>query len=210
MRLALIGAAGRTGHYVLEQALARGDAVIAVVRDPRKISLKAPNLSVVPGSVQDRARMYDVLDGAEAVISALGTGSSRATTDLYSVGVRNELEAMRAHGIDRLAVISAAPAGPRAEQPFFERLIALPLLERFFGALYADMRRMETILQESELNWVALRPPRLVDKPPRGSYRLDIKPLARALTLTNADLATALLDSLAREDLTRVAAYVAN
>jgi hypothetical protein len=154
--------------------------------------------------------MYDVLDGAEAVISALGTGSSRATTDLYSVGVRNELEAMRAHRIDRVAVISAAPAGPRAERPFFERVIAMPLLERFFGAPYADRRRMETTLQESELNWVALRPPRLVDKPPRDSYRLDTKPLARARTLTYADLATALLDSLAREDLTRMAAYVAN
>src|SRR5262249_29187167 len=104
----------------------------------------------------------------------------------------------------------AAPVGPRDEQPFLDRRIAMPLLERFFGALYADMRQMENALAASELNWVALRPPRLVAKPAQGAYRLDTKPLPKARTLTYADLATALLDSLARNDLIRRAAYVAN
>jgi NAD(P)H-binding len=88
--------------------------------------------------------------------------------------------------------------------------IAMPLLDLFFGAIYADMRRMEAILNESDADWIALRPPRLVDKPATGAYRLDTQPLPKARTLTYPDLATALLDSLDREDLYGHSAYVAN
>jgi nucleoside-diphosphate-sugar epimerase len=74
------------------------------------------------------------------VVSALGVGTSRARTRVYSEGIANVLEAMRSHGIGRLAVISAAPVGPRGEQPFLERRVVMPVLERLF-ACYEDMRR---------------------------------------------------------------------
>jgi hypothetical protein len=111
----------------------------------------------------------------------------------------------------KLAVISAVPAGPWDAQPLFQRRIALPILQRLFGASYDDMRRMEAILQDAtDVDWISLRPPRLVDKPPKGTYRIDTRPLANARAITYGDLATALLDSLTRKDLYRHTAYVAN
>ena len=210
MKIAVIGAAGRTGRCVVDQALARGHEVTAIARTPDKLRLVHDGLVVSRADVQDRGALTEAVDGADALISALGTGNSRNATTVYSEGVGNELEAMRARAITRLAVISAAPAGPRAEQAWLERRLGMPLLERFFGGIYADMRRMETILADSDLDWISLRPPRLVDKPARGAYRIDTKPLPKARTLTYADLATALLDCLDQEDLYRHPAYVAN
>jgi len=47
------------------------------------------------------------------------------------------------------------------------------------------MRRTETELDRSELAWVSPRPPRLLDKPPTGSYRLDAdRPLPKASSIT--------------------------
>jgi hypothetical protein len=118
---------------------------------------------------------------------------------------------MESNGAGKLAVISALPAGPWEEQPLLQRRIALPILTRFFGASYDDMRRMETILQETtDLDWISLRPPRLVNKPSKGAYRIDTRPLSKARAITYGDLAAALLDSLERQDLYRRAAYVAN
>jgi hypothetical protein len=118
---------------------------------------------------------------------------------------------MQSNGTDKLAVISAVPAGPWAEQPMLQRRIALPLLQRIFGGTYDDMRLMEAILGETNgVDWISLRPPRLVDKRPKGTYRIDTRPLAKASAITCGDLATALLDSLTRPDLYRHAAYVAN
>ena len=173
MRIAVIGAAGRTGQHVVEQALAQGNDVIAVARNPERIPSRHDNLQTRSCDVRDRASLVEATKGVDAIVSALGTGGSREATDVYSAGVQSELDVMRQNGIKKLAVISAAPVGLRDEQPFLERRIAMPLLERLFGAVYDDMRRMESILNQSTPSWIALRPPRLVDKPATGSYRIE-------------------------------------
>ena len=211
MKIAVVGATGRTGLQVTEQALARGDDVIALARHPGTLPRQGPGMVSAAVDVLDRAVLADTLAGAVAVVSALGIGASRQPTVVYSEGTANLLHAMDAHGIRKLAVISAVPAGPRTEQPFVQRRMIIPVLERVFGATYADMRRMEALLRGSDLDWVCLRPPRLVSKKATGRYRLDAsRPLPRARSITCADLATALLDSLTRPDLYRRAAYVAN
>lgn len=211
MRIAVIGATGRTGRHVVEQALDRGHRVVGVARRPKAIRLQHHDLTMVAGDVLERESFVDALAGCQAVVSALGIGSSRAPTVVYSEGIANVLGAMGTASIAKLSVISAAPVGPRAEQPFLERRLLMPILDRFFGPTYADMRRMEAALGDSRVDWVSLRPPRLVDKPATGAYRIDANaPPARARSLRYPDLATALLDVLEREDLQRHAAFVAN
>ncbi|MDQ2894535.1 MAG: NAD(P)H-binding protein [Actinomycetota bacterium] len=211
MRIAVIGATGRTGRQVVEQALSRGHHVTALARQPDATSLRDERLVTAATDVLNRVAVLDRLAGLDAVVSTLGVGTSRAPTVLYSRGIANVLNAMDAHAIRKLAVISAAPVGPRTEQPFLERRVAMPILERLFSATYYDMRRMETLLRSSDVDWVSLRPPRLVNKKATGSYRLNAnRPLSKARSLTYGDLATALLDSLDREDLYRQAAFVAN
>jgi putative NADH-flavin reductase len=210
MKIAVIGASGRTGRIVVKDALARGHQVVAITRTEGVSEPDDDNVITARADVRDADALRPLV-GADAVISALGVGTSRAPMDVYSTGVRNTLGAMGSNGAATLTVISAVPAGPPAEQPLLQRPIALPLLEGFFGATYDDMRRMETILQEtSDVDWIALRPPRLVNKSSNGAYRIDTRPLAKARAITYGDLATALLDSLTRQDLYRHAAYVAN
>lgn len=211
MRIAVIGATGRTGRHVVTQAAHRGHLVTGVARRPEAVVVEHRNVNVVGGDVLERESLVAALAGCHAVVFAVGVGSSRAPTVVYSEGIRNLVGAMSTNTISRLAVVSAAPVAPRTEQPFLERRLVMPILDRFFGATYADMRRMEAILGDSRAEWVSLRPPRLVDKSPTGAYRIDANaPLPRAYSLRCADLATALLDVLDREDLQRHTAYVAN
>lgn len=211
MKVAVVGSTGHTGAQVVIQALARGHRVTAVARHPTTTAGQDPALVSLAGDALDPNSLVRVLADADAILSALGIGSSRNPTVLYSQGTANILRAMQVHSIRKLAVISAAPAGPRSEQPFLERRIVMPVLERIFGATYEDMRRMETELASSELDWVALRAPRLLDKPGTGSYRLGVdRPVPKAKSITYPDLAAALLDCLDRKDLYRRAIPVAN
>jgi putative NADH-flavin reductase len=211
VRIAVIGATGRTGRHVVEQALSRGHVVAGVARRPEAVAMQHRDLTMVAGDVLERGSLVDAFAGCHAVVSALGIGGSRAPTVVYSEGIANVLGAMAATSILRLSVVSAAPVGPRAEQPFLERRLVMPLLDRFFGATYADMRRMEAVLAESRVDWVSLRPPRLVDKPATGAYRIHADaPLPRARSIRCADLATALLDVLERDDLQGRTAFIAN
>lgn len=211
MKIAVVGATGRTGTQVVQQALLRGHHVTALARRPEAISLRQEGLVTAAADVLDYDSLLEALTGSEAVVSTLGIGASRKATVLYSQGIANVLSAMAATSISKLAVISAAPVGPRAEQPFLERRVIMPLLDRVFGATYVDMRRMEALLRASDVDWVSLRPPRLVNKQATGRYRVGASgPLPNARSLTYADLATALLDTLDREDLRRRAVFVAN
>jgi putative NADH-flavin reductase len=210
MHLAVVGATGRTGRQVVLQALSRGHIVTAVARRPGALPLGDDRLILAAADVLDPDALLEPLAGTDAVVSALGVGTVRAPTTVYSQGVTTMLRAMRANSVRRLSLISAAPAGPRAEQTLLARRLLMPVLDRVFGATYEDMRSMEALLRASDLDWIALRPPRLIDRPGTGRYRLDWqKPLPRSRSLTFADLATALLDCLDRETLYRRAAYVA-
>lgn len=208
MRIAVIGATGRTGMRVVEQALARGHHVTALARHPE--ALVSSGADIVTADVRDQALLVERLGGTDAVVSTLGVGTSREPTTLYSHGTSSILQAMRVHGIGRLAVVCASPVGPRDEQPLLERRVLMPILDRVFGATYQDMARMESLLRASDVDWISLRPPRLVDKPARG-YRIDDRrPPPRSRTLTFADLAAALLDWVELGAVGRRAAYVAN
>ncbi len=210
MNIAVIGATGRTGSLVVEQGLARGDHITALARNPDAISVRHPHLATVQADVLDRESVGSALRDSDAVVSALGIGSSREPTVVYSEGIANVLAAMNASSIRRIVAISAAPVGPRVEQAFLERRVAMPILDHFFGATYDDMRRMETHLRDSDAEWISLRPPRLIDKPATGGYRLGVAPLPKARSLTHGDLAAALLDVLERTDLYEKAVFVAN
>src|SRR5260370_11711527 len=76
MNLVVLGATGRTGRLVVEQALAAGHTVTALVRSPEKLPTGSPNLRVVTGHATDPAAVSRALEGADAVISTLGGKAS--------------------------------------------------------------------------------------------------------------------------------------
>ncbi|HEX5193087.1 MAG TPA: NAD(P)H-binding protein [Solirubrobacteraceae bacterium] len=194
MKIAVIGATGRTGREVVRQARARGHEVIAVARSPERLRVSGDGVTAVAADAHDGEALRRAVEGSEAIVSTLGAAAGRERTDVYSAGIANLLRAMDGGWARRLAVISAAPVGPREQQPAVFRLLVGPILDRLFGGAYADMRRMEHELERRrDVEWTCLRPPRLVTRPP-GGYRLDRRPLPRTRTLTYPDLAAALLD----------------
>lgn len=143
MKLAVVGASGNTGTHVITQALARGHDVHALARRVEELSAREAAIETRAVDVLDCEGLVEALAGAEAIISTLGVGTSRKPTVTYSQGTRNIIAAMAVNDIAHLVVTSAAPAGPRGEQPFLEKRVLMPTLERFFGAAYRDMRLME-------------------------------------------------------------------
>jgi hypothetical protein len=109
MRIAIVGATGRTGRQLVEQALTRGHDVTALARHPDSISIDHPRLTCVAGDVLLPGTWMNAFVETEAVVSALGIGTSRRPTSLYSVGTGNVLQAMSANHVGKLAVM----LGPR-------------------------------------------------------------------------------------------------
>jgi putative NADH-flavin reductase len=210
MKILVPGATGSVGGHVVEQALARGHEVIAIARNPEKLTIEHPNLTRERVDILDAQAVEPCLAGVDAVVSTVGIGASKIPTTLYSEGTRNLLDGMSRHGVQRIVVISSEVAEHWAHQRPLKLLVVLPLLQKFLGATYDDMRRMDIALWESDAQWTAIRAPRITPAPGKGAYRLAGQPLQRGWMITAADMATAMLDIIERDELGRQHIYVAN
>jgi putative NADH-flavin reductase len=193
--LVILGASGGIGRHLVEQSLARGHTVTAVVRDPGRLPVRHSRLSVAVADVTMPEELTPLIVGADAVFSALGPRSGEPATQITADGVAAALIAMKAGGVRRILAVSAVPIGP--PHGFVGRRLTFPMLWRFFGDGYRGLVRMEEVLAVSGTDWTVVRPPRLTDKPPAGAYRLGWeKALPWMTSLSRADVAGAMLDLL--------------
>ncbi|MGV9902433.1 NAD(P)-dependent oxidoreductase [Streptomyces sp. NPDC003388] len=173
MRIAVFGANGPTGRHLTDQALATGHEVVAVTRRPGSLA-ERPGLTVAVADATDQAAVTAALDGTDAVLSALGARFSRDTITTYSASATAITGAMARHGVKRLLAVSSSIADPhwRPTGAHFFNLVLDPLVNRRLGrTLHEDMRRMETLIRRTDLDWTLVRPSGLFDHPTVTAYR---------------------------------------
>jgi putative NADH-flavin reductase len=196
MKLTIFGASGATGTSLVQQALAAGHEVTAVVRDPARLAIPAhQRLKVVTADVLDPAAISPAVDGADAIISAVGPGTSAST--LRQDSTRSIIQAMQKTGTRRLLTVSGSVVADEGESAFMRYLLK-PLARRtFLRHACADMRHAEDEIHDSNLDWTILRPPSLTNKAARGTYRTAIdRNLPRGFSISRADLAAYMLTLL--------------
>ncbi|WP_422072143.1 NAD(P)H-binding protein [Tranquillimonas rosea] len=188
--LVILGAAGATGRHAVAQAVDRGHTVIAVERDWTDLPEPPAGVRKVSADVL-RDDLGAVMQGADAVISALGLGVSAKTLlsppPLYTEGTLRIISGMRAAGLIRLVVVSASFVGDRNRGPVWFRNTTGVALDRIFG----QMAEMERILSATEdIAWTALRPGWLMEGPATRDYVVTEDVIPETLIRTrHADLA---------------------
>ena len=101
MRIAILGAAGRTGQAAVAIALSRGHDVVALARNLAGLPSHV-RLEVLRGDATDGSLVQTAVSGADAVLSPLGqTGSGRM---ICSTAIGHVL----ACGIERIVTVSGA------------------------------------------------------------------------------------------------------
>ena len=182
MKLTIFAATGGIGRQLLEQAVAAGHDVTAVVRSPEKLSGQPVRVVQDDLAAPDPAALESAVSGADAVLSGLGPRSN-ADAGIAARGTAAIVAAMQATHVRRIVVVSAAPVGtvpspgrprPPRHDPgdgFFMRHLFSHVAGALFGKVYTDLAQMEDVLRDSGLDWTVVRPPRLSSKPGTGHYR---------------------------------------
>jgi len=194
MKLTIFGATGATGESLTDQALAAGHDVTAVVRDAARFVVPAhPRLRVVTANVMDPASIAPAVEGADAVISAIGPRGTGPTTVIQD-SVRSIIAAMEKTGTRRFVQVSGSVVADEGESPYMRYLVK-PLARRtFLRHVSADMSAGEEEIRRSGLDWTILRPPALTDKVATGTYRMAIdRNLPHGFKVSRADLAACML-----------------
>ena len=110
MKIALLGANGRTGRLVIRQALAAGDTVTGLVRSADSLSdVQHDRLQVRVGDVCDPEFLRTVVPGHDAIISTVGPRSPmKSACTIYPLSAAAIAEAMQATGLQRVLITSTA------------------------------------------------------------------------------------------------------
>jgi putative NADH-flavin reductase len=197
---------------VVARALAAGDRVTAYVRNPAKLELTGPKLTVIAGELDDADAVRKAVRGADAVISALGPSLDREATGMPLVaGTRTVVDAMQAENVSRF-VGMATPSlrDPRDQPSLLGRIV--PLMGRLLlPRAYRELLAMSALITESELDWTIARFTRPTNAPGKGVIRAGFLGRDRiGWSIARADIADFLLAQLTDTRFHRAAPAISN
>ncbi|MDH0647210.1 NAD(P)-dependent oxidoreductase [Pseudomonas sp. GD03858] len=188
-KIAIIGATGRAGSQLLEEALRRGHSVVAIARNPSQLQGRE-GVTVKALDAKDSAALQAAVSGCDAVLSA----AHFATIEPQAI-----IEPVKLAGVKRLLVVGGAgslllPSGQRViDSPDFP--------EAYKAEASAGVRFLDALRQEPSLEWTFLSPSaEFVEGERSGHYRLGRDHLLIGADgkswITFADYAIAMLDEL--------------
>ncbi|WP_340052798.1 NAD(P)-dependent oxidoreductase [Pseudomonas sp. JAI120] len=188
-KIAIIGATGRAGSQLLEEALRRGHSVVAIARNTDKLAVR-PGVTVKQVDALDANALEQAISGSDVVISAAHFATLPASAVIGPV---------KQAGVKRLVVVGGAgslllPGGGRVIDS--EGFPAEYKTEASAGAAFLDVLR-----QEKDLDWTFLSPSALFDGTERtGKFRLGQDDLLVSSDGTSsisfADYAIAMIDEV--------------
>ena len=206
MKIALFGATGHIGHAILDEALSRGHAVTAIVRDPSRLATRHDRLAVVTGDVAKPDTWSAAVRGADAVVASLSPRRD-GNPDAVPHAASTLLDNLPRAGVKRLlwvggaGSLETAPGVRVVDDPHFpeawkaEALAQAKALDRFRAS-------------SADIDWTYISPAALIEDGPRtGSYRIGGDQLLvdahGKSQISVADYAVALLDRLEHDDARR-------
>jgi hypothetical protein len=157
-KIALIGASGFIGSWILKEALDRGIGVTGIVRNTERITIRHDNLQVKGGDILIRERVPELVSGVDAVISAYNPGWSNPNIyeDTHR-GYSSIISGVRKAGVRRLLIVGGS--GSLFVSPGVMLMDTGVLPEAIMPGVKALAEvYFSYLIPEKELDWVFFSP----------------------------------------------------
>jgi uncharacterized protein YbjT (DUF2867 family) len=165
MKILVLGATGRTGKLIIEEALKKGHKIVAIARDPGK--LKEYGIEIIQGTPYDYETMEKALTGCDAVINTLNVSRKSdnpwaplaSPKDLISKSAFNAIKIMEKTGIKRFVALSTIGAGRswKTSPAILRFIVSISNLKHAF----IDHGKQEKIIENSSVDYTICRAPML-------------------------------------------------
>lgn len=203
MKLVLFGATGHVGHAILDEALARGHDVTAIVRDASRLTERQDKLQVVVGDMADPASWLAAAKSADAVIASV-SARRNGHGDTLTDAAKTLLDTLPGAGVKRLLWVGGA--GSLEVAPGV-RVIDDPHFPEAWKAEAQAQARVLDIFRASkaDIDWTYISPAALLEDGARtGTYRVGGDQLLTDASghsrISVPDFAVALLDRVDEND----------
>lgn len=159
MRIAVVGASGVLGRYLVPRLLSRGHDVIAVVRDPARLrSPASPALTIARADIFDPAALRAAIRGCDAAVHVAtrvqrpgGVADWAMNDRIRRDGTANLVAACIAEGVRRYVQQSIAMIVPSSGNAWVDEN------DRIAPGDLQSAADMEALVSASPLDWRILR-----------------------------------------------------
>lgn len=198
-KIALFGATGQTGRIFLEAALAKDYEVTALVRNPDKLHLTHPKLTVIKGDVLNEKDVDKVVSGADIVVSLFGHVKGSPEW-LQTNGTKNMVKSMQQYHVERIISLSGGGLPfPEKDKPKFMDKMIRTIMKIAVPRILNDAIAHAEVLRESGKKWVIVRGPRLTNDKKTGNYRVGWVGINASTKISRSDLADFILSQVEDE-----------
>ncbi|GAA0384569.1 NAD(P)-dependent oxidoreductase [Streptomyces luteireticuli] len=200
-KIALFGANGTIGSRVLREALDRGHQVTAVVRDPSKVTVEHPALTVVTGDVLDPASVAAVAKGQDVVVSAVGGGDGPGHLATIKPAAESLVAGLRTLGDAAPRLIAVGGAGSLRTPDGKQVWDTEGLPEFLLQIMHAHGDALDFYRTVTDVRWTNVSPAGTIEPGERtGTYRTGLDDLVvdenGKSRISTEDYAVALIDEI--------------
>ncbi len=212
MKIALFGGTGPTGRHIIEEALRQGYELSVYTRDAGKLSAFGSKIDVVVGDLNNREAIKACVEGADAVISALGPNSLKARDKRPIMrGVGTIISVMEELKVPRFIQISTAIYRDPKDGFDLKSQAFVTLFKLIVPKAQDDIKATAELVTNSSLDWTLVRIPNLKDGPATG--QVDVGWYGKTklgMKLSRGNLAKFLVDQVAGKEYVRAAPAIAD
>ena len=206
-KIAVLGSTGKSGKYLVRQALDQSFLLKVLLRNPDNLQVSNQNIEIIKGDARDYRSVHSLVQGCQAVISTLGQPKNEPP--IFSQATTHVLRALKECKIQRYILVT----GLNVDTPFDEKSVktkfATDWMKTNFPATTSDKQLEYEILSASEVEWTLVRLPLIELTDERKEMRTSLKDCPGE-KISATDLAHFVIRHLSDERYCRKSPFIAN
>jgi putative NADH-flavin reductase len=203
--VALLGATGKAGTYILQALLNNGYAVKALIRKPNEYTIIHPLLEIVPGDIKDPETASQLINGCDVVMAAIGPRKDEPL--ISSLSTINIIEAMHEFGIKRYISLAGLNLDIPGDNKSEASKAKSDWMRQNFPDAVADRQKAYDILLESNIDWTMIRLPWIEQTNERRGLVIDLQDCPGE-KISTTDLADFMIGQMEDNNYLREAPFV--
>ena len=185
-KIAILGANGKAGKFLVNEALEKGYQVKILTRNSTNTEKINKNIETIIGDARNFSTIQDLLQGCSAVINAVGQPKNESY--IFSTVTKHILEAMKESKIKRYILISGGSLNVTGDQKRIVNKIGATLFKLFLPKMMQDKYKELQIIQNSEVDWTIVRLPFVMEGKGIGKIKESLVDMP-GMKIQNSDIA---------------------
>ncbi|CAM4157705.1 SDR family oxidoreductase [Bacillus paramycoides] len=185
-KIAILGANGKVGKFLINQALEKGYQVRILTRNSKNMRITNENIETISGDARDFSAIQELLQGCKAVINAVGQPKNESY--IFSTVTKHILKVMKEYEMKRYILISGGSLNVKGDKKRIVNKIGANLFQLFLPKMMQDKYKELQIIQRSDVDWTIVRLPFVIEGNGIGNIKESLVDMP-GIKIKNGDIA---------------------